>query len=356
VVGSLGGVSAGRSPLYATHAALGGRFVEFAGWDMPVQYEGVIAEHNAVRSGVGVFDVSHLGRFRLEGAGSTELLLRLLCNNITHIEPGRAQYTMALTAEGGVIDDIIVWRFDTERYWVVPNGANQDDVLELFVSEAPPAVTIESKRHDTALLAVQGPNAPDLIAEVAGESPKRFRVLESMFDGAPLRMAGTGYTGERGAELVIAAEYAEALWTALTEAGAVPCGLGSRDTLRLEMGYPLWGQDLDRQTTPLEAGLGWVVEFDHDFVGKGVLEDQMTDGLRKKLVPFRMQGRHIARHGYRVRAGDATGEVASGNFSPTLDGGIGMAYLSPDPGDVAEVDVEVRGEWRPATVSAIPFI
>lgn len=349
-------MSAGRSPLYDTHAALGGRFVQFAGWDMPVQYEGVIAEHNAVRSAVGIFDVSHLGRFRLEGAGATDLLATLLCNNITHIEPGRAQYTMALTPAGGVIDDIIVWRFDEERYWVVPNGANQDDVLDLFLSEAPSGVMIESKRQDTALLAVQGPDAPDLIAEVVGDAPKRFRVLESTFDGAQLRMAGTGYTGEKGAELVIAAEHAAALWTALTRAGAVPCGLGSRDTLRLEMGYPLWGQDLDRTTTPLEAGLGWVVEFDHEFVGRAVLEDQKTNGLEKRLVPFRMQGRHIARHGYPIRAGGSTGEVTSGNYSPTLDGGIGMAYLSPDPGTVAEVEVEVRGEWRLATVSAIPFI
>jgi aminomethyltransferase len=349
-------VSAGRSPLYDSHAALGGRFVEFAGWDMPVQYQGVIAEHHAVRSGVGVFDVSHLGRFRLEGAGSTDLLLEQLCNNITHIEPGRAQYTMALTTDGGVIDDIIVWRFDEERYWVVPNGVNQDDVLDLFVSKAPSGVTIESKRHDTALVAVQGPNAPALIAEVAGEAPKRFRVLESTFDGAPLWMAGTGYTGEKGAELVIAAEHAESLWTALIDAGAVPCGLGSRDTLRLEMGYPLWGQDLDRHTTPLEAGLGWVVEFDHDFIGKDALERQRTGGLGKRLVPFRMHERHIARHGYPIRAGDSTGEVASGNFSPTLDGGIGMAYLSPDPGAVEEVEIKVRGEWRAATVSAIPFI
>lgn len=349
-------MSAGRTPLYDTHAALGGRFVEFAGWDMPVQYEGVIAEHNAVRTGVGIFDVSHLGRFTLEGSGSTDLLLRLLCNNITHIDPGRAQYTMALTPEGGVVDDIIVWRFEDERYWVVPNGANQDDVLELFISEAPASVAIESKRHDTGLVAVQGPGAPALISDVVGEAPKRFRVLESSFEGAAIRMAGTGYTGEKGAELVIDSDHAEVLWSSLTDAGAVPCGLGSRDTLRLEMGYPLWGQDLDRETSPLQAGLGWVVEFDHEFVGKEALQQQQANGLGKRLVAFRMEGRHIARHGYPVRSNGSTGEVASGNFSPTLDGGIGMAYLAPDPGDIATVEVEVRGEWQPATVQGVPFI
>ncbi|MDH3731615.1 MAG: glycine cleavage system aminomethyltransferase GcvT, partial [Acidimicrobiia bacterium] len=243
-----------------------------------------------------------------------------------------------------------------ERYWVVPNGANQDDVLDLFVDEAPASVTIESKRHDTGLVAVQGPDAPGLIASVVGDSPKRFRVVESSFDGVALRMAGTGYTGEKGAELVIDSNHAESLWSALTDAGAVPCGLGSRDTLRLEMGYPLWGQDLDRNTTPLQAGLGWVVEFDHDFVGKEALQHQQAEGLGKRLVAFRMEGRHIARHGYAARANGSTGEVASGNFSPTLDGGIGMAYLAPDPGDISTLEVEVRNEWQPAAVQGTPFI
>lgn len=323
---------------------------------MPVQYEGVIAEHKAVRSSVGVFDVSHLGRFLLEGNGATDLLLRLLCNNITHIEPGRAQYTMALTADGGVIDDIIVWRLDEERYWVVPNGANQDDVLELFLAAAPSTVTIESKRRDTALVAVQGPEAPALLAEVVGEATKRFRVAETDFEGRLLTMAGTGYTGERGAELCIDGEGALGLWDALLAAGAVPCGLGARDTLRLEMGYPLWGQDLDRDTTPLEADLGWVVEFDHEFVGKDRLEEQRRAGGTKKLIPFRMEGRHIPRHGYRARAQGSSGHVASGNFSPTLGAGIGMAYLSPDPGSVAEIEIEIREEWLVAPVVEIPFI
>jgi aminomethyltransferase len=263
---------------------------------------------------------------------------------------------MALTHDGGVIDDVIVWRFDDERYWVVPNGANQDDVLDLFVGEAPTSVAISSRRHDTGLVAVQGPDAPALISDVVGDAPGRFRVLESSFEGAPLVMAGTGYTGEKGAELVIGSNHAESLWSALTEAGAVPCGLGSRDTLRLEMGYPLWGQDLDRQTTPLQAGLGWVVEFDHDFIGREALQQQMADGLGKRLVPFRMEGRHIARHGYAARSNGSAGEVASGNFSPTLDGGIGMAYLAPDPGDIASLEIEVRGDWLSATVAGTPFI
>ena len=338
------------------HSALGGRFVEFAGWEMPVQYDGVIAEHNAVRTDVGIFDVSHLGRFTLEGLGATELVGRLLCNNVAHIEPGRAQYTMALTQDGGVVDDIIVWRFDDERYWVVPNGANQDDVLDIFTDEAATGISIESRRLDTALMAVQGPNAPSLIASVIGEAPRRFQVLESSFGGSPLYAAGTGYTGEKGAELCIAADHAEELWGALTDAGAKPCGLGSRDTLRLEMGYPLWGQDLDTDTTPLEAGLSWVVEFDHEFTGKQALEAQLAEGLRKRLIPFRMEGRQIARHGYPVRASGSIGKVSSGNFSPTLDGAIGMAYLEPDPGNIETLEVEIRGDWQAANVHSVPFI
>jgi aminomethyltransferase len=345
-----------HSPLADAHAALGARLTEFAGWEMPVQYRGVIAEHEAVRTSVGVFDVSHLGRFTMEGPGSTELLLELLCNNIAHIEPGRAQYTMALTPDGGVIDDIIVWRLEEERYWVIPNGANQDDVLETFLAAAPPAITIESRRHDTALLAVQGPDAPATVGEVIGDHPGRFRVLETTYASGPLQAAGTGYTGEMGAELVVPAAKARALWDDLIAAGAVPCGLGARDTLRLEMGYPLWGQDLDRETSPLEAGLEWVVAFDHDFTGRAALERQRSSGLPKKLVPFRMEGRHIARHGYPARAGNCEGTVASGNYSPTLGVGIGMAYLAPPPTGVDSLQVEIRGHWMEAQATEIPFI
>jgi aminomethyltransferase len=330
--------------------------VDFAGWEMPVQYESVLTEHEAVRAKAGVFDVSHLGRFRLEGPGSTELLRTLLCNDVASIEPGRAQYTMALNESGGIEDDIIVWRWDDERYWVIPNGANDDRIRAAFLGAADAGLTVEDLRETTVLVAVQGPDAPDAIKSVLGDKPGRFRLFEAEFERYPVWVAGTGYTGERGGEIAAPAEAAPNLFAAFLEAGVVPAGLGSRDTLRLEMGYPLWGQDLDPETSPLEAGLGWVVDWDHEFVGKTALEHQRDGGVVKQLVGFMMDGRQIPRHGYRLRAGEAIGSVTSGNFSPTLKRGIGMGYLLPPPSPNLEVEVEVRGVWLPTERHHPPFI
>jgi aminomethyltransferase len=207
------------------------------------------------------------------------------------------------------------------------------------------------------LFAVQGPAATDIIAEVAGAAPARFRLSAGSFGGEALAIAGTGYTGERGGEIAVPLAVAGDLFRAFVAAGAVPCGLGARDTLRLEMGYPLWGQDLDEATTPLEAGLGWVVDWDHDFVGKEALARQRDGGLSKRLVGFVLDGRRIPRHGYPLRAGDSAGAVASGNFSPTLECGIGMGYLAPDPGpDPHGLEVDIRGDWLPARATEPPFI
>ncbi len=344
-----------RSPLHAAHEALGARFVDFSGWDMPVQYEGVLAEHNAVRAGAGVFDVSHLGRFNLEGPGSTDLLRRLLCNDVTKISPGRAQYTMALNDGGGVEDDIIVWRWDDEHYWVIPNGANQAPILGRFIEAIPATAGITSLQESTALLAVQGPNAPGLIEQVIGAKPGRFRVVRGEFEGQPAWAAGTGYTGERGGEIAVDRTQGESLFRAFLAAGATACGLGARDTLRLEMGYPLWGQDLDEHTSPLEADIEWVVDWDHDFIGRSSLE-AIKANLPKLLIGFAMEGRQIARHDYPARAGGSTGTVASGNFSPSLGYGIGMAFLSPPPSDDEQIEIEVRGKGHPARRVVPPFI
>ena len=246
------------TPISDSHAALGARFTDFGGWEMPLQYEGVIAEHMAVRTSVGVFDVSHLGRFRVTGPGATQALTEELCNRIEKAAPGWAQYTMALNASGGVVDDIIVWRFEADDYWVMPNGVNFDQLLARFTTR--PDVAVTPIRDDTVLLAVQGPDSPQLVERVVGIAPKRFRVAAGEFNQGPLWIGGTGYTGERGAEIAVPAENGGKLLAALVDAGAIPCGLGARDTLRLEMGYPLWGQDLDEATTPLEANLGWVVD------------------------------------------------------------------------------------------------
>jgi aminomethyltransferase len=343
-----------ETPLRAAHERLGARFTDFGGWEMPLSYDGVIAEHMVVRDSVGVFDVTHLGRFRLSGPAATEVVLAELCNDITKIGPGRAQYTMALNESGGVVDDIIVWRFADDDYWIMPNGVNFDDLLARFiVAQGSMATPV---RDDTVLLAVQGPDSAHVLEEVIGVVPGRFRVITGEFAGGPMWAAGTGYTGERGAEIAVPHENGSALLDALLSAGATPAGLGARDTLRLEMGYPLWGQDLDEETSPLEAGLGWVVSWDHDFPGRRALERQLDTGLAKQLVAFRTADRRPPRHGYELRSGDSTGAVASGNFSPVLEVGIGMGYISPPFEADARLELNVRGKWQAVERVDPPFI
>lgn len=339
-----------RSPLHAQHAELGGRFVDFGGWDMPVQYESVLAEHHAVRNSVGVFDVSHLGRLSVRGPGATEALSGLLTNDVAGHEPGRTHYTMMLDQDGGIIDDIVIWRWDDEDYWVMPNAANSDTVMAA-IRAAGPEIEVEDLRSTTVLLAVQGPEAPALISSVLGEAPKRFRCVQ--LDDA--RVAGTGYTGELGGEICVEIDRAPGLFQALLDGGAVPCGLGARDTLRLEAGLSLWGNDIDTSTTPLEAGLGFAVNWDHDFVGKDVLEGQRSAGVTRRLTGLVMEGRGIPRGGYRVRSGESTGEVTSGNISPILDTGIALAYMSPPVADGSDAEVEIRGRWIPARIKKPPF-
>ncbi len=354
------------SPLDSLHRELGARFVDFGGWSMPVQYDSVLAEHRAVRESVGVFDVSHLGRVRVSGPGSTELIGGLFCNDITDIDPGRAQYTMLLNDNAGIVDDIIVWRLAADDYIVMPNGINIDDVAGALERSAPETVTIAGNRGQTALLAVQGPEAPDLLERITGWRPKRFRVAAVEYGGVSFPAAGTGYTGELGGELMVPNDHAEELMRALLEAGATPAALGARDLLRLEMGYPLWGQDLDEETTPLEADLAWVVEWDHDFVGKKALRRQHRKGVDKTQVAFVMKSRHIPRTGHALRAGGSVGAVTSGNFSPILGKGIGLGYVSPAPvfhrysraeGDPdPALEIEIRGEWETVTLASTPFI
>lgn len=343
------------SPIHAVHEACDARFTDFGGWTMPVQYTGVIDEHTAVRTSCGVFDVSHLGRFEVAGPGAQDLVRRQLCNDISKVEAGRAQYTMALNEHGGIEDDIIVWWLESERFWVMPNGTNSTEIFERFKDDAPEGVAVSDVRSSTTLLAVQGPDAPSVVTSVLGEAPGRFRVTGMSFGGASGWAAGTGYTGERGAEICVPNEVAAELWNAIVEAGATPCGLGSRDTLRLEMGYPLWGQDLDESTTPLEAGLGWVVAWDHDFIGLGALEAQRGN-LTRKLVAFTTEGRAIPRHGYAVTTTGGSGSVTSGNFSPSLQHGIGLAYVSPPPSADDAITIEIRGKQVPAARSTLPFI
>jgi aminomethyltransferase len=342
-----------RSPLHAAHEVIGARFTMFGEWEMPLQYAGTLVEHEAVRVAVGVFDVSHLGRFSVTGAGSADLLDRLLCNDLRKIGPGHTQYTMMLNTDGGIVDDIIVWWLEEERFVVLPNGANHDRVLAAFAAAAPAGAAVADLRDDTVLLAVQGPEAPALLEDIVGVSPSRNRVASP---GGDAVVAGTGYTGEAGGEVIAPVDEARALFDRLLDAGAVPCGLGARDTLRLEMGYPLWGQDLDESTTPLEAGLAWVVGSAADFTGRDALERQREAGVTRRLVGFVLDDRRPPRHGYAMRAGTSSGTVSSGNYSPGLARGIGMGYLSPPPDTEATLEVEIRSRWVTGSITKPPFV
>ncbi len=325
--------------------------MDFGGWEMPAEYESVLAEHHAVRSDVGVFDVSHLGRLSVSGPGVTEALRPLLSNDIAAYEPGRTHYTLLLDAEGGILDDLVVWRWGEEEYWVMPNAANSDFVQDRIRQAAGPRVEVEDLRLSTTMLAVQGPNAPAVLESVVGQAPGRFRTLAT----EAMRCAGTGYTGERGGEICLPNNRAGPVLEALLSEGAVPCGLGARDTLRLEAGLRLWGSDIDAETTPLEAGLDFAVACDHDFVGREALERQREAGVGRKLTGLVMEARGIPRRGYPVRSGGSEGKVTSGNISPVLDRGIAMAYLSPPVGEGAPAQVEIRGSWVKASIKSPPF-
>lgn len=344
-----------RSPLHELNQSLGARFVDFGGWEMPVQYASVLAEHRAVRSSVGVFDVTHLGRFSLRGPGARGAISSLLCNDIERVSPGKCQYTMILNDDGGVIDDLIVWWRDDEHFWVMPNAANHERVMAEF-SERDGTV-VQDLQLETVFLAVQGPDAPGLIEEVLGERPGRFRNASLEWDGSTVDAAGTGYTGEPGAELCADASTGRRLMEALVEGGAVPCGLGSRDTLRLEAGLALWGEDIDETTTPLEADLGFAVSLDHEFVGRDALVRQSDSGVSRRLSGFVLSGKGIPRHGYEIATADkgSTGTVTSGNLSPILDTGVGLAYLSPPAEEGAAIEVSIRDRKVAGTLVKPPF-
>jgi aminomethyltransferase len=341
-----------RSPLQDLHGGLGARFVDFGGWEMPVQYTSVLAEHRAVRSHAGWFDVTHLGRFELSGPGAEEALLRLTTNSVTSIEPGRTQYTLLLNESGGIIDDLVVWWWEPERYWVFPNAANHGRVMEAFAAE--PRCSVRDLRPETVLIAVQGPEAPGLLESLLGVAPKRFRTATADHENQEVWLAGTGYTGERGGEVCTGHDLGRGFAESLVAAGATPCGLAARDTLRLEAGLPLWGADIDETTTPFEAGLDFAVDMDHEFRGREALESARGNGVRRRLVGFVLDDKGIPRHGYPARTPDGEGEVTSGNISPMLDKGIGLAYVSPPPSGT-EIEVQIRDRWVPGRIVPPPF-
>jgi aminomethyltransferase len=345
-----------RTPLHDRHAAAGARLVPFAGWEMPVQYAGIREEHVAVRTKVGVFDVSHMGEIETSGPGAEAFLQRILSNDVSKIAADGAQYSVLCKDDGGVLDDLFTYRLGADRFLTVTNASNHEKDLAWFKEHATGHdVAVEDRLHDYAMLAVQGPEARELVAQFAdGELPKRFRTATLTVAGAPdVLAAGTGYTGEDGVELLLAPQHAATVWDALTQKGATPIGLGARDTLRLEVCFHLYGNDLSEDRGPIEAGLGWCCKEDTGFIGSEVIRERRENGTDQKLVPFVLTGPGIARQGNPVVGG---GEVTSGTLSPCLNQGIGMAYLPVDhtePGTAFEIDV--RGKQRTAEVRTKPL-
>jgi aminomethyltransferase len=346
-----------RTPLYDRHVAAGARLVPFAGWEMPVQYAGIREEHAAVRERAGVFDVSHMGQIETAGPDAEALLQRLLSNDVARIPERGAQYSVLCQEQGGVLDDLFTYRLGPDRFLTVTNASNHARDLAWFERHAHGFdATVTDRLADFAMLAVQGPRARALVAELAeGELPRRFATAEATVAGVPdVLVCGTGYTGEDGVELLVAPAAAGAVWDAVVDAGAAPVGLGARDTLRLEACFHLYGNDLSEDRGPIEAGLGWCCNEDTGFIGADAVRAARTEGTAERLVPFAVTGPGIARQGNPVVGG---GVVTSGTLSPTLGYGIGLAYLPVErtqPGTPFEIDV--RGKTRTAEVRAKPLI
>ncbi len=343
------------SPLDDRHRAAGAKLVPFAGWEMPVQYTGIKPEHLAVRANAGVFDVSHMGQIETAGPGAQALLQRLLSNDLRLLPEGGAQYSVLCTPEGGVLDDVFTYRLAECVFVTVTNAANHEADLEWFQRHAPDFdVDVIDRRDEFAMLAVQGPRARDMVARMAdGPLVPRMHCGGRTLAGVPMLMCGTGYTGEPGLELMMDPARAGEVWDALLAAGATPAGLGARDTLRLEAGYHLYGNDLDRDHGPIEAGLGWCCRERTGFVGSEAVARVRAAGPSQKLVAFEMTGPGIARQGNPVSGG---GVVTSGTFSPSLERGIGLAYVPADRADPGtELQIDVRGTLRTAQVASKPL-
>jgi aminomethyltransferase len=339
-----------ETPLHERHVAAGARMVPFAGWEMPVQYEGVSPEHRAVRDDCGVFDVSHMGELDVEGPRAHEFLQSLLSNDLDRIEPGAAQYTLLTNERGGIIDDLIAYRLGACHYLLVVNAGNRAAAYEWIKEREIRGSEVRDDSDEYALLAVQGPRS---IERLGLPEAKPFTHAMGEIDGIEVMVNRTGYTGELGCELMCPEEDAVSLWDAVVARGAVPCGLGARDTLRLEVCYPLHGNDITPETDAISAGLGWTCALDKDFTGAEELRRIRADGPQRRLVAFVMEEKAIPRQGMPI---DGGGEVTSGTHSPMLDKGIGMGYVPVDsatPG--TDLRIDVRGKERRATVVPKPI-
>jgi aminomethyltransferase len=353
-----------RTPLYDVHTALGAKIVPFAGFEMPVQYPtGITAEHKAVREKAGLFDVSHMGEFLVRGPQAVDFVNHVTTNDVATLKPGQAQYSTILREDGTIVDDCLVYRAE-DRVLMVVNGSNVDkDFAHISKYVKDFDVTLDDISDKVALLALQGPEAARILQKHTDTNLSEIKYYEftmgTVAGVEKVYISRTGYTGEDGFELYFPGEHAEQLWNALTASGEVtPAGLGARDSLRLEMGMALYGNDLDDTTTPLEASLGWLVKMKKgEFVGRSALEKQKAEGLKRKLVGFTTAERSFPRHGYPVFAkGKPSGEVRSGTLSPTLGIPIGTAYVPPESAaEGSEIEIEIRGKRIPATVQKLPF-
>ncbi|OKH15759.1 glycine cleavage system protein T [Fischerella major NIES-592] len=357
-----------QTPLYFLAQELKARLTSFGGWEMPVQFSGITTEHQAVRNAAGIFDISHMGKFTLTGKNLIAQLQYLVPSDLSRLQLGQAQYTVLLNPNAGIIDDIIFYyqgeNSDGEQQGVmIVNAATTSkDKTWLLQHLDTQEINFQDLSKEKILVAVQGPKAVELLqpfVEADLSSVKAFGHLEASILGKPAFLARTGYTGEDGFEVMLDPEEGVKLWRSLVEAGVIPCGLGARDTLRLEAAMALYGQDIDDTTTPLEAGLGWLVHLDTkgDFIGRPILERQKAAGVQRRLVGLQMQGRNIARHGYQVlSAGVIVGEVTSGTLSPTLGYPIALAYVPTQLANTGQqLDIEIRGKTYPAIVVKKPF-
>jgi aminomethyltransferase len=348
-----------RTPLYEQHLELGAKVVPFAGWEMPVTYEGIREEHSAVRRHVGMFDVSHMGEVEVEGPGALGFLQLVLSNDVAKIEVGGAQYSCLCQEDGGVIDDLFVYRLGGDRYLIVTNASNHEVDLDWLGRWSRGFdVSVRNVADRYAMLAVQGPHARQVLTRALGiELPPRMRVAPVRVGRRPALACGTGYTGEDGAELLLDPEVAAPIWAELLDAGVVPCGLGARDTLRLEVCFPLHGHELSPERNPIEAGLGWCCVEATGFLGSQAVATARAEGTAERLAPFLIEGAGIPRDGNPVVLGDEqVGIVSSGTFSPSLERGAGIAYVRTDlaePG--TELEIDVRGKRRAARIASKPL-
>jgi aminomethyltransferase len=356
-----------RTPLAAVHREMGAKMVPFAGWEMPVEYSGLIAEHLAVRKAAGLFDVSHMGQIEVQGPGAVAFLQRVTSNDVAKLADGQAQYSALPLENGAPVDDVVVLRLAGDRFLLVANASNVDKDFNHLRAQRGPEVELRNRSHEFALLALQGPRAQEILQPLTTidlPSLRYYHFAEGMVDGHPAMVSRTGYTGEDGFELFVAPDAAVAVWRKLIEAGGpaglVAAGLGARDTLRLEARMCLYGMDMDESTTLVEAGLGWIVSLapdKGDFTGRAVLEAQKKSGPPRKLVGFEVVGRGIARHGYPVLLNhQVAGTVTSGTYAPFVQKNIGLCYLPAAHAAVGtEFEIDVRGRAVPARVVPTPF-